>query len=79
PAPATYLPFALGPRTCPASQLALTQLTVVLAAVLRNHLLTPHRDPTPTFGTLHAPRRLRLRLLPAQPEVTGAFIATYHG
>ncbi|MCC8246664.1 cytochrome P450 [Saccharothrix luteola] len=65
PAPGSYLPFALGPRTCPASQLALTQLTVVLAAVLKNRHLTPHRDPAPTFGTLHAPRHLRLRVLPA--------------
>lgn len=65
PAPGTYLPFALGPRTCPAAQLALTQLTVVLATVLRAHHLLPHHAPTPTFDTLHAPRHLRLRLLPA--------------
>ncbi|ROP35046.1 cytochrome P450 [Saccharothrix texasensis] len=65
PAPGAYLPFALGPRTCPASQLALTQLTVILAAVLKNHRLTPHRDPAPTFDALHAPRHLRLRVLPA--------------
>lgn len=64
PAAGSYLPFALGPRTCPASQLALTQLTVVLAAVLRVHHLIPHRGPTPAFGALHAPRRLRLRLIP---------------
>ncbi|MEU4807028.1 cytochrome P450 [Actinosynnema sp. NPDC023587] len=65
PAPGTYLPFALGPRTCPASHLALTQLTVVLAALLKNHHLTPHRAPTPTFDTLHAPCHLWLRLTPA--------------
>lgn len=64
PAPGSYLPFALGPRTCPASHPALAQLTVVLATVLRTHHLVPHGSPTPTFDVLHAPRRLRLRLLP---------------
>ncbi|MCE6994961.1 cytochrome P450 [Saccharothrix sp. S26] len=68
PAPGTYLPFALGPRTCPAARPALAQLTVVLAAVLRAHHLDPHRAPVPTFDVLHAPRRLRLRLRPVAAE-----------
>jgi cytochrome P450 len=67
PAPGSYLPFALGPRTCPASGPALTQLTVVLATVLKTHRPVAHRSPTPTFDALHAPRHLRLGLLPVHP------------
>ncbi|MCP2167456.1 cytochrome P450 [Goodfellowiella coeruleoviolacea] len=71
PAPGSYFPFALGPRFCPGSQLALVELTVILAAVLRTHRLAPHRSPTPARGVLHAPRGLRLRVSPRQRRDQG--------
>ncbi len=64
PAPGSYLPFALGPRTCPASRLALLELTVLVAAVLGARRLVPHRSPTTSRSVLHAPRNLQLRVLP---------------
>ncbi|WP_168200922.1 cytochrome P450 [Allokutzneria sp. NRRL B-24872] len=60
PASGSYFPFALGPRFCPGSQLALTELTVILSTVLQSHRLVPHRAPVPSRGVLHAPRKLRI-------------------
>jgi cytochrome P450 len=63
PAPGSYFPFALGPRSCPASRIALVELTAVLAEVLKTHHLAPHRDPTPSRGVLDAPHDLVLRVV----------------
>ncbi|WP_344884222.1 cytochrome P450 [Allokutzneria multivorans] len=62
PASGSYFPFALGPRFCPGSQLALTELTVILSAVLQSHQLVPRRAPGPSRGILHAPRKLRIHV-----------------
>ncbi len=62
PAPGSYFPFGLGRRFCPGSALALTELTVVLATVLRSYALSPDRSPAPSHGALHAPDGLRLRV-----------------
>jgi cytochrome P450 len=66
PTPGAYFPFALGPRFCPGSALALAELAIILATVLRTHRLTPHRPPIPPRGGLHAPNGLRLRLNPVE-------------
>jgi len=62
PAPGSYFPFGLGPRFCPGSGLALTELTVVLATVLGEHRLAPYRSPGTPRGVLDAPVGLRLRV-----------------
>ncbi len=72
PAPGAYFPFALGPRFCPGSALALTELTIILGAILRTHHLTPHRPPAPNRGGLHAPSGLRLRLSPVEQRRSAA-------
>ncbi|MFT7841586.1 cytochrome P450 [Saccharothrix sp. BKS2] len=64
PALGSYLPFALGPRSCPASRTALVELTVLLAEVLKTHRLSRHRDPGPSRGVLYAPDGLALRVVP---------------
>ena len=56
PASGSYFPFALGPRFCPGSQLALTELTVILGTVLRVYRLVSNKPPVPSRGVLHAPR-----------------------
>ncbi|SDM65780.1 cytochrome P450 [Allokutzneria albata] len=64
PASGSYFPFALGPRFCPGSQLALTELTVILGTVLRSYRLMPHKPAKPSRGILHAPNGLHLRVGP---------------
>lgn len=64
PAAGSYFPFALGPRFCPGARLALTELTVILATVLRTHHLEPHRQPTAASGLPDFPRRGLLRVRP---------------
>ncbi|EWC63244.1 Cytochrome P450 family protein [Actinokineospora spheciospongiae] len=68
PPPGAYLPFALGPRFCPGSHLAIAELVVVIATVLDTHVVVPHHAPAPARGTLNAPRGLRLTFLPHRPH-----------
>jgi cytochrome P450 len=63
PPPGSYLPFALGPRFCPGSHLAVAQLVAVLATILTTHLVVPRHAPTASPGVLNAPRGLRLTLM----------------
>ena len=37
-----YLPFGAGPRACPGAGLAMAELTLLVALILRDHVLTPH-------------------------------------
>ncbi|HEY0640032.1 MAG TPA: cytochrome P450 [Pseudonocardiaceae bacterium] len=61
PRPGNYLPFALGPRICPGSGVALAELSTALATILTSHHLRPHRRPREPGPELpHSPRGLRL-------------------
>jgi cytochrome P450 len=62
PAPGNWFPFALGPRVCPGSHLAMTTLTTALATVLDTCTLTPHRAPDgPADAVPDFPRGALLR------------------
>ncbi|MBB5864646.1 cytochrome P450 [Xanthomonas sp. 3058] len=62
----SYFPFGGGPRSCIGSMLALTQMTVVIATVLRtcNLQLAPDARPSPFPALVLRPLDVRIALQP---------------
>ncbi len=66
--PWSFLPFGGGPRTCIGLNLAMTEMTVALAMIVRDFDLVPTNDPTPcpeALITLRPAGPLRVTLKPA--------------
>ena len=65
--PWSFLPFGGGPRSCIGLNLAMTEMTVALAMIVRNFDLVPTNDPTPrpeALITLRPAGPLRVTLEP---------------
>jgi len=68
---AAYIPFSAGPRVCPGSAFAMAEGPLILAMILRSHVVAPvaGRDPVPAAQlTVRGRDGIWLRLTPRTPS-----------